>query len=81
LSKRENWIDGGLIAGKTNTIYPWQVSWGVMKNKRLSLIGRSKPAGAEPEIWFHDLFRKDETPHDETKIAFFKKCIAEGNNP
>ncbi|MDX9974756.1 MAG: 1,4-beta-xylanase, partial [FCB group bacterium] len=37
-----NW---GLVAGKTQTIYPWD-SW-------------EKPYASEPELWFHDIFRAD----------------------
>jgi len=37
----------GLVAGKTQTIYPWG----------------SKPGAPEPKVWFHDLLRPDGTPH------------------
>lgn len=40
-------INWGLVAGKTNTVYQWE----------------SLPGSEEPEIWFHDILRKDGTPY------------------
>ncbi len=54
-----NW---GLVAGKTNTIYPWD-SW-------------SKQYTAEPELWFHDVFRQDGTPYRQTEVDFIKTITA-----
>ncbi|MBY0477091.1 MAG: cellulase family glycosylhydrolase [Chitinophagaceae bacterium] len=54
-----NW---GLVAGKTNTIYPWD-SW-------------SKQYTAEPELWFHDVFRQDGTPYKQTEVDFIKTITA-----
>lgn len=48
-----NW---GLVAGKTQTIYPW---------------GTPKGA-PEPARWFHDLLRKDGTPFDAAEAAAFR---------
>ena len=42
-----NW---GFVAGKTQTIYPWD-SW-------------QKPYAQEPPVWFHDIFRPDGSPFD-----------------
>lgn len=53
-----NW---GFVAGKSQTIYPWD-SW-------------SKKYTAEPELWFHDLFRKDGTPYDQEEIDYIKAII------
>lgn len=39
----------GLVAGKTQTQYPWD-SW-------------TKAYDAEPAVWFHDILRPDGTPH------------------
>lgn len=50
-----NW---GLVAGKTNTIYPWD-SW-------------DKTYTAEPQLWFHDVFRQDGTPYKKSEIDFIK---------
>jgi hypothetical protein len=51
-----NW---GFVAGKTQTIYPWD-SW-------------TKPYTAEPKVWFHDIFRKDGTPYDAREVEFIKR--------
>ena len=50
-----NW---GLVAGKTNTIYPWD-SW-------------QKKYTAEPKLWFHDIFRQDGTPYKTSEVDFIK---------
>jgi hypothetical protein len=46
----------GLVSGKSQTIYPWD-SW-------------EKSYTGEPEVWFHDIFRKNGKPYDprETKL-------------
>ena len=51
-------INWGFVAGKTNTIYPWQ-TW-------------EKPYAEEPEVWFHDILRPDGTPFDQTEVNFIK---------
>jgi hypothetical protein len=43
----------GFVSGKTNTIYAWDTPM---------------PNGAEPAIWFHDIFRKDGTPFSSAEI-------------
>jgi Cellulase (glycosyl hydrolase family 5) len=48
----------GLVAGKSQTIYPWD-SW-------------LKPYTAEPPLWFHDIFRPDGTPFDPAEITYIK---------
>jgi hypothetical protein len=49
-----NW---GLVAGKTQTVYPWG----------------SKEGAAEPATWFHDLLRPDGTPFNAQEVATFRK--------
>ena len=44
----------GLFDGKSQTIYPWE-SW-------------TKKYTAEPEPWFHDVFRADGTPYDKKEV-------------
>jgi len=53
-----NW---GLVAGKTQTVYPWG----------------SKANAPEPKVWFHDLFRADGTPFDAREVELFRKYTAE----
>lgn len=50
-------INWGLVSGKTNTIYPWG----------------SKEGSPEPQVWFHDIFRKDGTPFDPKEVEFIKE--------
>ena len=50
-------INWGLVAGKTNTIWQWGTEEGA----------------PEPDLWFHDLFRRDGTPYSEKEIALFRK--------
>lgn len=49
----------GLVNGKSQTIFPWD-SW----QKRYT---------AEPEIWFHDVFRKDGTAYSQTETELIKQ--------
>ena len=52
-----NW---GFVSGKTNTIY----AWGTSKEKPGKL--------PEPDLWFHDIFRRDGTPFDQKEIEYIK---------
>ncbi|HEY4323869.1 MAG TPA: 1,4-beta-xylanase [Mucilaginibacter sp.] len=51
-------INWGFVSGKTNTIYAWDTPM---------------PDGAEPKLWFHDVFRKDGTPYKEEEVALIKQ--------
>jgi hypothetical protein len=50
-----NW---GFVAGKTQTIYPWD-SW-------------TKKYTAEPPVWFHDIFRANGEPYDRKEVDYIK---------
>jgi hypothetical protein len=50
-----NW---GFVAGKTQTIYPWD-SW-------------QKPYEAEPPVWFHDIFRADGKAYDPKEVEYIR---------
>ena len=52
-------INWGFVAGKTNTIFAWDTP---------------EPDVAEPEVWFHDIFRPDHTPFSEDEIKVIKEC-------
>jgi hypothetical protein len=54
-----NW---GFVAGKTNTIYPWD-SW-------------EKLYAAEPPLWFHDIFRPDGSPFDAAEVRYIRRITA-----
>ena len=50
-----NW---GFVAGKTQTIYPWD-SW-------------TSEYTAVPPVWFHDIFRPDGTPYRAAEVALIR---------
>ena len=50
-------INWGFVSGKTNTIFAWDTPL---------------PNGREPELWFHDIFRKDGTPFSEDEVRRIK---------
>jgi hypothetical protein len=50
-------INWGFVSGKTNTIYAWDTP---------------VKSGKEPEVWFHDILRKDGTPYSEDEIRVIK---------
>jgi hypothetical protein len=56
-----NW---GFVAGKTQTIYPWD-SW-------------DKQYTAEPPLWFHDIFRADGTPYIKEEVEYIKRVTGKG---
>jgi hypothetical protein len=55
-------INWGLVDGKSQTIYPWD-SW-------------KKPYPKEPDLWFHDIFRKDGTPYRKAETELIKNLTA-----
>jgi len=57
-----NW---GFVAGKTQTIYPWD-SW-------------TKEYTAEPPVWFHDIFRANGAPYDPNEVRLIKKLTGKAN--
>lgn len=54
-------INWGLVSGRSQTIYPW-MSW-------------REPFEAEPELWFHDVFREDGTPYSRAEVELISKLI------
>jgi hypothetical protein len=50
-------INWGLVSGKTNTIYAWDMPI---------------PDGSEPALWFHDIFRNDGTPYKQDEVDLIK---------
>ncbi|HYW78031.1 MAG TPA: family 43 glycosylhydrolase [Thermoguttaceae bacterium] len=49
----------GFVAGRSQTIYPWD-TW-------------QKTYTSEPELWFHDIFRKDGTPYDQREVDYIRR--------
>ena len=50
-------VNWGLVSGKTNTIYAWDTPI---------------PDGSEPDLWFHDIFRKDGTPYKQEEVDLIR---------
>jgi hypothetical protein len=48
----------GFVAGKTQTNYPWD-SW-------------HRQYTSEPDVWFHEILRRDETPYDREEVKYIK---------
>jgi hypothetical protein len=63
--KKENvgCYNWGLVSGKTQTIWPWG----------------TKEGAPEPKRWFHDLLRKDGTPHSPKEAKLFKELTNKNN--
>jgi len=57
-------INWGLVSGRSQTIYPWD-SW-------------TKKYTAEPELWFHDVFRKDGRPYRDAEVQLIRKLTGTG---
>ena len=53
-------INWGLVSGKSNTIFPWG----------------SKEGSPEPQLWFHDIFRKDGTSYDKKETDLIKQLTS-----
>jgi hypothetical protein len=58
-------INWGLVAGKTQTFFPWD-SW------------QNPYIGREPSIWFHEVFRTDGTPVNPEETGLIKTITAAG---
>ena len=59
-------INWGLVAGKTQTYLPWD-SW-----KRPYVL-------IEPTIWFHEVFRNDDTPYRQHEVDLIRELSGRGN--
>lgn len=58
-------INWGLVDGRSQTKYPWD-SW-------------DKEYTAEPELWFHEVFRTDGTPYKPAETDLIKKLTSAKN--
>jgi hypothetical protein len=60
-------INWGLVAGKTQTYLPWD-SW-------------QKPyVLSQPTVWFHEVFRQDDTPYRPREIELLRKYTGRGTS-
>jgi hypothetical protein len=58
-------INWGFVAGKTQTFYPWD-SW-------------EKPyVLSQPTVWFHDVFKQDDTPYREREVDLMRLYSGRG---
>jgi len=58
-------INWGLVAGKTQTYFPWD-SW-------------DKPyVLSEPTVWFHEVFRQDGTPYRQREVEILRQLTGRG---
>jgi hypothetical protein len=55
-------INWGLVAGKSNTKYAWDEP----------IID-----GSDPELWFHEILRKDGTPYKQEEVDLIKEMTKE----
>jgi hypothetical protein len=51
-------INWGFVSGKSNTIFAWDTPM---------------PTGREPELWFHDIYRKDKSPFSADEVRSIKE--------
>lgn len=58
-------INWGLVAGKTQTYYPWD-SW-----QRPYVL-------AQPMVWFHEVFRQDDTPYRQHEVDLLRSLTGRG---
>ena len=58
-------INWGLVAGKTQTYLPWD-SW-----QRPYVL-------AKPTVWFHEVFRQDDTPYRQHEVDLIRQLTGRG---
>ncbi|OBK26242.1 cellulase family glycosylhydrolase [Mycobacterium asiaticum] len=58
-------INWGLVAGKTQTYFPW-TSW-------------DHPATAPPKVWFADLLQPDGRPYHDSEVQLIRKLASGGD--
>ena len=51
-------INWGFVSGKTNTIFAWDTPI---------------PSGKEPDLWFHDIFRRNGSPYKAEEVNLIKE--------
>jgi hypothetical protein len=67
IAKRERIaaINWGLVAGKTQTYLPWD-SW------------KRPYVDIQPAIWFHEVFRQDDTPYRQREVDLLRQLTGRG---
>ena len=67
-----NW---GLVAGKSQTHFPWSSVKHLQRLKKEKVFIEDHEDIPEPEVWFHDIFRKDGTAYNQNEVEFIKKIL------
>ena len=67
-----NW---GLVAGRSQTNFNWETILYLHEKKEKDGLLSQGDNLIEPELWFHDIFRKDGSPFDPKEISFIKKVL------
>lgn len=70
---RENTFQTHLPVFKRENI--GAINWGLVSGKTNTIYMWDSVYTAEPEVWFHDIFRKDGTPYDSAEIALIKELV------
>jgi hypothetical protein len=60
-------ISWGLVAGKTQTYLPWD-SW------------RRPYVDLQPTIWFHEVFKQDDTPYRQREVDLIRELTGRGDH-
>jgi len=81
-------INWGLVSGRSQTIYAWESPRGYSEAFYSEWRGKVREVypweshleAPEPEVWFHDIFRRDGTPYDSSEVRLIKKITSEKNS-
>ncbi len=61
-------INWGLVAGKTQTYFPWD-------SAQVPYVNR------QPTVWFHEVFRQDDTPYRQEEVNLIRALTGRGTGP
>ncbi len=61
-------INWGLVAGKTQTYFPWDSAQVPYTNR-------------QPTVWFHEVFRQDDTPYRQEEVNLIRALTGRGSGP
>ena len=65
----------GLVAGKSQTHFPWSSVKRLQKLTKEQAFIEDYEDIPEPEVWFHDIYQKDDTAFNESEVEFIKKIL------
>jgi len=68
-----NW---GLVAGKSQTHFGWETIMNLHNLKEKGEFIEDGDDIPEPEIWFHDIFRKNGTAFNKEEVKFIKNILS-----